>query len=301
MLTFDEILREVFDRGAERRIDDAAEERATIERAQWGDQDATLALVFAYAPTLRALTARHAARLGVEDARSVAVSGLIEAIHAFRLDGPHDRLAGTARQYVADRMAEEDTSLVSVPTRTRKRFFTILRKAEAGADDLSPAELQERAREIAPEYEMSVETFDAIRQALVDNRQAQFFEGAAESLKGSADLGSDPSLGRLDAAAPIWAPEDSDAFRDADNRLLAARALEAIDGREWTVSRYAYGFVTGDPLSDGEVAQEVSLDELGRARVAAGESSLSRSAAQRYRTAALRRMRDAVAAPGGDR
>lgn len=267
MSEFERIIADIFDRGAEHRLDQETE-REQIARAQWGDQDATIALLYAYAPVLRSLASRHAARLGVEEARSVAVSGLVEAIFAFDLARFDGRLAGIAHDYVANALHSTATTAVAIPERIVKRYLGIMRRADndyARALDLIAG----------GDVHMSRSVFLAVREALSANYLTEEEARAA-------------------TASPVWAPAGSDAFTDSDDRGLARAALAACSPVQRDVAVYAYGFATGDPMSDGEVAEAISVRDLGQDAVDQGQSVLSRAGVQRHRTKGVGVMREAL-------
>lgn len=274
--TFATVLSDVFDRSAERRIPSAAHERSTISLAQDGDEVATLALVYAYAPTLRAAAARHERTLGREEARQATVLGLLEAVHAFDLSSDYERLAAIVWEYVADAVQTAAGTMVaiSVPSRTLKRFFGILRRADG---DLEAAALA------APKHELSTESFWAIVDALrVDSTDVGRVGGAQQlryDLAGSASPGGahweSPVMTK---AQPLW--QDSDrGTSDAEDRILAEVALRSVDDFSRDVCRLAYGFSEADPIPDAEIAHRLGY---------------SRPKVQRTRTTALVKMRDAL-------
>lgn len=270
--SFEKVLIDVFEQEAEHRIADAAEERETIARAKAGDEAATIALIYAYAPALRNTTARYrnagdvwdgwtlVSSQNVDEARSIAVGGLIEAIYAFDLDGPHERLAATVWEYITAHFSENMAAIengLSVPSRSLKRFYGIVNRAER---DLVLAE------QIAPKYAMSRETFRAIRDAV---RAGRIEDEAV----------SDESTERLHASArPIW--DDRDNFAAAEDRILVEAAFEAVDTLEEDVVRDAYGFSDYRPLSDGVIATR---------------RGMTRPTVQRTRSRALGKMREALA------
>lgn len=250
---------EIFDRGAEQRMARLAE-RDAIWRAQQGDEDAVVALCLAYAPALRNAASKHTARLGADEARQTAVTGLMEAIYAFDLDEYEGQLAGIVVQYVSAALRDNSTDAVAVPEWQRRRFFGILKRAGGDVD---------KAAEMAPLYEMRVETFHALRVALCADRLSELPAYVADS------------------ATPIWGKDQPSAFDDFEAYTLAHTALGAVEGLERKVVRYAYAFENGEPMSDGEVAEAINRDTLGEQRTAAGESVLSRKKAQRTRVSAL--------------
>ena len=241
-------------------------EREKIALAQYGDQDATLALLKAYAPLLRRQASVHSARLGTEEARSQAVLGLIEAIHSFDLDAHDGQLAGLAPKVVSRVMndAEPDWQEVPVAPRTKRRYLDILKRADYDVD---------RAAEMAPEFDMSRATFLQIREAL-DVKHI----GDGQILLGQR-------------AVPLWADPEDDRFGDIDDLMLADAALGAVQGFQRDVVEHYDGFETGDPMRDAEVAQAISVRDLGEERVEAGESVTSRAKVERNRRTALGAMR----------
>lgn len=251
--TFSTVLAEVFEQGAEFPFASAEEERAAIRAAQIGNQDATVALIYAYAPALRRSTGqfRHAggAWAGTsasEDLRMAAVEGLMEAIHAFDPDR-YERLAATIAGHLAVSAASSFVGPValSVPVRTLTRFYGILRAA--GGDPVA-AEL------IAPEYEMKHETFRAVLEAV----------RAADTLDTPTD-GDEEGYAR--ATEPVW----DGRYADAEDRILAEAALGAVTGLERDVVEFSYGFRDYDPTPDAETGHRlgVSIQKVRRARTAA--------------------------------
>lgn len=270
--TFDAVLSDVFDRSAERRIPSAADERAAISLAQDGDEAATLDLVYAYAPTLRAAAARHERTLGREEARQATVLGLLEAVHAFDLSSDYERLAAIVWEYVADAVQTAAGTMVaiSVPSRTLKRFFGILRRADG---DLEAAALA------APKHELSTESFWAIVDALrVDPLDVKALGGTKAGIEGRHAVDGPSFVGAESHARPLWQHADR-GTSDAEDRILAEVALRAVDGFSRDVCRLAYGFSEADPIPDAEIAHRLGY---------------SRPKVQRTRTTALVKMRDAL-------
>ena len=263
MTAFETVLADIFDRGAEKRIDDLHTERETIAAAQSGDESATLALLYAYAPALRNLVSRHRDRLGEEDARSAAVEGVLVAIAEFDADSYDGRLAGPIRFHIANALQDSTHDTLPVPSRTVREFLAILRKADG---DLKAAAL------LAPSHGMALDTFFAVRDATMTAHLGDTQPDHAVSMYGSA----------------------RDAYAAVDDRLLADAALEAMDDLDEAVCRWSYGFETGSELSDAEVAQAMSEAELGIDRVAAGESVVSRATVQRRRKAGLAAARESL-------
>lgn len=275
MFDFGSVLTDVFDRRAEKRLS-LEEERVALAAAQLGDSEATLALVLAYAAALRNGVSwyRHAAPeaqpADIEDAKSQAVLGLLEAIKAF--DGTrHERLAATVVQYVRNALAVSAATATSftVPERTLKRFFAILREAAGNVYT---------AAALAPSFEMTTETFLAVLAAV---RNVDSYDELLES------AGRDGSSSRSDGvrssgsgdvlALPLW----DNAAPDVEDVILVEAAFRAVDTLEKDVCRMAYGFTDYDPIPDVEIA-----DKLG----------FSRAKVQRTRASALGKMRLALGA-----
>lgn len=265
MTNFEQITRDIFDNGAEARLDVEAE-RTAIAATKTGDEAATVALLYAYAPTLRSVVAAYARRgeghqFDREELTSAAVLGLLQAVAAFDLDGDQVRLAGTVHDYVVDAVgtAVADVVAVTVPTRTLKRFFAIIRAAKGD---------EAEAVKMAPSFEMSVDTFLAVRRAV---------NAASTDVPISGDEGEQRAWS--DAARPLWI--DGDAFEDATDRILVDLAFASVDDLEEDVCRMRYGFSSYEPMSDAEIGDVVGMPKR---------------TVQRRRTGALDKMRAAIGA-----
>lgn len=257
---------DIFDRGLTVELD-VEQERWLLADAQAGDAAATETLVRAYAPALRhGLKSWERAqgslpqRSDVEDMQAEAVLAVMEAIHAFDPE-KHRRLAAIAPEYVREAVssAAGSATTFTIPERTLKRFFGILRAAEGDTT---------RALELAPSYEMKRETFLAVLDSIRNTDSYDALAAAGEDGEGG---------GRDLAAQPVYANRE---IVDADHRILAETALRAIDdGLESQVVALAYGFADYDPQSDYEIA-----DRIGH----------TRSKVQRVRGGALTKMRSAL-------
>lgn len=261
----------IFETGAGAPIVDAADERAVIERATLGDSTAVEALLLAYAPLVRKLvgTHRHAggARSAdgmsshdLDDLRGAALLGFMEAIHAFDPE-KHLRLAAVVGGHLSDALrgtGSAPASALSIGSRTLKRFFGIVR--EAGGDLASAATL-------APQREMTVETFRSIVSAL---RDGESYNALADANEGEGGWESGASEFHHASTKPI---------ADVEDAMLVDAAFRAVDGTETSVCRLAYGFEDRDPISDAEIAEELGM---------------SRATTQRTRTRALDKMRSAL-------
>lgn len=270
MHNFDKALRDIFDRRVTTGKLPLKKEREAIRAAKCGDEEATLDLLYAYACALRKVSGmyRHAGGAWAggpgdcglaADRRMAAVEGFLKALYAFDLDGIHSRLAATIEGYIADSISTAviAPSAMSVPERTLKRFYSILRKADG-----DPV----RGATLAPQYSMTTETFTSVLTAL---RSTQSLDGPSVGADGPGD---GPDRLELPACGP-------DYYDDVEDRLLVEAAFAAVDSLEEGVCRLAYGFSDSDPLPDSEVGHRLGL---------------SRPKAQRVRASALGKMRAAV-------
>lgn len=264
-----------------------AEEAAMIARAQAGDDRATMTLIHSYGPTLRRAVSEfkggvldgqvsrsHSGygtpSLSVEDLQQAAIEGLLECLQSHD-PARNPRLAGRARAYVSNALKTQagTTSGFRVPERTLTRFYGIMAAADGDLGE---------ALQIAPEKGMSTDT-------LLQVYAAVGFETVDRDDEG------DEGGNFLDGATPIFTPSP---VVEVEDKILVEHAFGAVTDEEASVCRYAYGFATGDPLSDGEIVQALSETALGEARVAAGETVVSRAAVQRRRSKALGKMREAL-------
>lgn len=262
------VLTDVFDRGATVAPLDRETEIDLIADAKAGDSAAIVSLIRAYAPALRGQVSRHSEALGRDEARAVAMAGFVEAIHAVPAG---ERLALVLVNYLRDALqgALSSSSAFTVPHRTMKRFFAILRTASGDVTE---------AAKIAPEYQMTEETFLAVLDAV---RHVGSFEAAEDDKAGGFDkLGTRYTVGqeRGVGAVPLYALRQ---ITDADDKALVAIAFSAVDVLEAEVMRLAYGFADYDPQPDAEVGFRLGF---------------SRAKAQRLRVGALDKMKTAVGA-----
>lgn len=267
-MNLDKVLTDIFVRNIEHRFESAEAEREAIAAAKLGDEAATIAIMYAYAPAMRNGMAHFRYAGGVwsegfradhltQELRSLAVHGLIEAIHAFNPE-VHHRLASIAAKRIIQEMAELVGPVAfTVPTRTLTRFYSILRKADG-----DPV----KAAAIATKHSMTVETFMDVLSAV----RTTNLELASDEEDDSA------MLARWEAARPVWSRTE-DAAEDA---LLVEAAFDAVDDLEEEVCRLSYGFSDYDPVPDAEIGHRLGF---------------SRAKAQRTRSSALGKMRDALA------
>jgi RNA polymerase sigma factor (sigma-70 family) len=245
---------------APRSVDPLPEEveRSLIVRAQGGDETATETLLMTYAPALRSAVKRaRSTTLSQEDARSVAILGLMEAIRQFDPERGSS-LAPVLKHRLNDELTEavaQDRGGSYVPSRMVRRFFGILRAA-GGSVDAGAA--------LAPSFGMGSDTFrevaDAVRGVVSLDRLIEV-QGDVFFLRASA-IRVDRNL------------------VDADDRMLCETAFAAVDDVETDVCRMAYGFTEPDPVPDAEVAHRLGM---------------TRPTVQRRRVSALAKMRVALA------
>ncbi|MFG3715835.1 hypothetical protein [Micromonospora sp. NPDC047730] len=238
----------------------ADDEAAVIAAAQTGDEAATLRLFAAYQPALRAAV-RHTTRLDRDDARQAATLGFLEAVRAFDPDRHEGgRLAGVLRHHVADALSEASSDALggfTVPGRTLRRYFGILKRADG-----DPVE----AARIAPEFEMTAETFWAVWAGVTAN------DSLEEAIAAHGAV----------CVAPVGDLAEPRGVADAEDRVLAELAFRSVDDFERDVCRLAYGFADFDPQPDAEIGHR--LGGFGRLKI------------QRTRTRALGKMASALGA-----
>lgn len=267
MNAFALVLSDIFNNSAERRLS-LEDERSAIAAAQQGDQDALVALCYAYAAALRSASSnlRRAATdhllgapVDVDDVESAAVAGLIDAVYAFDPE-KYDRLAALAPSYIADSLSEVNSSAAGfrVPARTLTRFFGVLREAKGDAAF---------AARLAPERSMTTETFLDVLAAL---RVEGYHVTDGEDENGSG--------AELDGAL-VFDGAVTRTVADVEDQHLVEAAFAAVDTLEGDVCRLAYGFADFDPQSDDSVGVHMGL---------------SRQKVQRVRTGALVKMRAAL-------
>lgn len=238
----------------------ALEEAALIASAQAGDDGAKMRLVSAYGPALRSAVSRFAkgidsSDLSLDDLQSAALVALLELIET------HDpavspRLAGRVAQHLAAALGEEFTTAAAftVPSRTLKRFYGILKAADGDV---------ETAEGLAPDHGMTRETFRDVLSAV---------RGTT-----SLDAGSDEDgeSERGDAKPVVSASP----IVDVEDRILVDLAFRAVEDDEERICRLAYGFTEYDPQPDAEIAHRMGL---------------TRPTVQRKRAKALGSMRKAL-------
>ena len=251
-----------------------ADEAATIDAAQQGDERAKMTLLRAYGPALRAAVGRFKGGLGdgqvsrsndygtpssaVEDLQSAAVVSFLEIIET------HDprqnpRLAGRVTAHLADSLATQFSreAQFAIPKRTLTRFFGIMKAADG---DVVVAE------SLLSDYGMSMETFRSILAAVSTTSFDSFAPGEDEG-RGAGDV-----IGQS-AAEPVYSATP---ISDVEDRILVDMAFRPLNDEEVRIVELAYGFTEYDPVPDAEIGHRMSL---------------SRPAVQRRRASALSTMR----------
>ena len=263
---------DVFERGADERLD-LGTERELLAAAQTGDSDAQLRLIRAYGAALRNGVAFYTRALpgvpqtvDLEDVRSQAVMGLLEAIQAFDPE-VHERLAAIAASYIRNSVAAAagPVAAFTVPERTLKRFFGILRAADGDV---------RAAADLAPEYEMKRETVLAVLAAVRNVDSYDLLAGAVAVGSG----GGGWTVG-LHTEEPNVQPLNYTPVVDVDDAILVEAAFGAVDDLERDVIRQGYGFTEYEPLPDAEIAARMGY---------------SRPKIQRVRSAGVQKMRSAL-------
>lgn len=235
----------------------AEAESALIVAAQSGDEDAHAALSETYSALIRTAVTSHARFMDREEAEAAALVALCEAIAAWSPDRGVDRLGPLLRAKLEEELwdARANTRPVPVHYRALKRYYGLV--VEYGGD-------YHAAAAAAPTVEMAETTFWAVHAAVTQ----------------TADLS--------DVSAQI------DPWVSVDNHHMAWAALSAVDGEELDVTRHAYGFETGGPMSDAEIVEAISERDLSADDYGRGDRTVGRRTVQRRRAAALVTMRRAV-------
>ncbi|WP_424936630.1 MULTISPECIES: hypothetical protein [Bacteria] len=254
-------------------------ELSLIDRAQHGDNDAKNDLLMQYAPALRALVAREVTRSGgnvtSDEARANVLLAFWETVAS--CDGT-ERVARRLGHQAQE--TEHEYGLhpgLSVPARTRRKFYQARREAGAGGDVMAAA----RA------LGMADETIHAVRAAI----DADSFEGHVAHIS-TASPGSDISLsgGSLTGGAgwdtQITGLTEERGYATVEDAATCAIAFTAVDSVRGGIIRDAYGFTDLDPLPDSEIAHR---------------RGMTRSKVQRLRSEGIAAMRAALGAEEADR
>lgn len=219
---------------------------------------AKLRLLEAYSPVIRNAVRRYGSGLAsgltnareLEDLRASALVGALEAI-ATHDPEVYPRIGQRMVHHLNRALADENTTTFAVPSRTLTRFYGIVAAADGDFD---------AAEDLAPSFEMSVDTFRTLRN-LVASRSLDNF---------GDDDAAEPN------AAPLFAPSP---VVDVEDRILVDMAFRAMDDDELRICELYYGFTEYDPVPDAEIAHRVGA---------------SRPAVQRKRNKALAKARKAL-------
>lgn len=246
-----------------------AEEREFIARAQAGESEAFEPLLACYINNIRKAARVATKTTGVatpvtyEDAVSAGYLALVEAVLAVDLANPEYRVAGIISHALANAMSAVvgDALPVSVPERTLKRYYGIMRRAEGNVNV---------AVVLAPDFGMSIEVFLGIHGMVT----------SVDSL--DAEVGHDRDGG--EGATTLYdsvAVAMPDVETEALNRVLVQHAFTAVNETEKQIVRLSYGFEEyGDPVPDIEIGHRIGM---------------TRPTVQRNRNKALDKMRDRLA------
>jgi hypothetical protein len=210
------VLDNVFDNGAEKRLP-AEDERTCILAAKNGDSDAFVELIYAYAAVLRAYGKRYSPQFQ-DETRDIIVNALWQAIVDFDLESDSRRLGHRVHTPLLEAFHTNPGAGPHIPSRTLRRYYAALNKAEG-----DPFAAAEACHDADPD--MSRDNFWVIWAAL-------------------------NAFADLDEVLHVVPDE----FGTVEDHYLADLALKSLSGSELQVVRLAFGFVTGEPLSDAEVA-----------------------------------------------
>ncbi|WP_067201204.1 hypothetical protein [Microbacterium sp. XT11] len=264
--TLADILDAKLDRGSEPLPFD--EELSLIERAQSGDEDAYVTLLRQYAHGLRNLMkSEHSRASGLVDAEETRANVLLAFAEALAECDGSTRIAAKLKAKAYD--VAQDFHLVgalSVPTRTRQRYFQAMREAGPGGD------AEAKAAELGMSREVFIATATAFRVDSVDELIGSH-RRTDPGRRGNADAASDSEPVSFES---IYTERG---YATVDQRETVARAFEAVDELTGDIIRDAYGFTEYDPIPDAEIAYR---------------RGFSRSKVQRIRTEGIATMRRAL-------
>lgn len=247
-------------------------ELALIVAAQGGDQDAYVTLLRQYAHGLRGLAKSEYARAGGtvehEETRANVLLAFAEALA--KCDGS-TRIAAHLKPSALK--VADDFHLVggvSVPSRTRQRYFQALRETAPG----------ESAEKTAAKLGMSPDVFTAVQAAIAVGSFEFLSDAVTRQSEGSY---SGPGGGNNADSHPAFRGIAEDrSYATVDQAADVARAFAAVDELTEGIIKDAYGFTEYDELPDAEIAHR---------------RGFSRQKVQRIRTAGLATMRVALVGP----
>jgi hypothetical protein len=254
----------------------AEEEARLVVLAQVGDEEAMTALMRQYAPAIRGTLARFGETLDAEDAEQEAALAFLTLVHAH--DPATGRLAGRVKEYLAEGLHEAaaKSNGWTIPARTTKRFFSILKAADG---DVAQGE------RLASEMDMAPTTFVLLATLLRDTGS---IEALTERAEAEGSVGADGGVivggGVVD---PFVAVEDS---------LLVEGLLSLLDERETAIIRFSYGFdaLEAEDPKEGLAKTREEGYAVANDGVVARHLGLGRSTVARVRAKALATMREAL-------
>lgn len=234
-----------------------AEETALVIKAREGCDDSTLTLLTAYAPLIKANYRRRERTLDPEDVKCAILLGFTEALHEFDAES-HLRLAAVLPHNLKRQLAElnADSGGFSIPTRTMSRWVAIT----AAADQNIALGMK-----LAPEYQMSTNTYLDIYKALRDTGSLGLELELSEH-----DLEIIPLI---DVRTPE--PVDEDDLSLVEMVFTELGDTSDLTPNENKILKHAYGF-EGQAKTDDLVAYDLGL---------------TRPTVQRHRTNALKKGR----------
>jgi hypothetical protein len=227
-----------------------------------------------YRPGIRGLAARESKRMGgtvdIDELRANVLAAFVEAVHSTR---PGERVAvqldPSARQVASRHIL---VGGLSVPSRSRERYFQALREAQRnGTDPVDEAAALGLARESFFSVKAAI-GFDSIDRIIEEWRAPSSASGWSPSGGGNND--TEPGMSAI-YVEPGYA--------NAETRHMVRAALAALndDPVASVIVRDAYGFNDYEAIPDAEVAHR---------------HGLTRPTVQRKRMAALVTMHGAVCA-----
>lgn len=284
-------LNKVLFKGESVRIEDAAIERDLIAAAREGSGEAYVSLIYAYGSALRGMAREFGNQHfnhpnyswnapSDEDLHTACMEALDAALEAYD-PSRADRLAGVIGRHTAAHDAmraalnwtDRNGKGVHVPYGTLKKFYALVNAAwdDLGRDASFAESVDHAARHFADGH-MSGATIRAI---------GDIVDYAKPNVSLSAPCGGDED-DPLTWAEVLEDPTAVAAITRVEDKVMADKALAAVEPDERTIVRHAYGFAPESyrPMSDEEVA-EVTKHTLG----------YSRSTVQRKRSRALATMR----------
>lgn len=244
----------------------ADEEETTVRAAQAGDPDAFMAVLDAHGPLLRKYAAQAAKWVDTEEAQAEILLEFTNALMAYDKDSGRSggQIAGLVQLRLKEAVMACRLSALSVDI-PRKTYLRYRQAVDAANGDVNAA------RESAPSFDLSRDTFDAIHAVL----------GAT-----SLDVQEADAAPVADRAASLYVDESR---TTATVREEAREALDAIadDATATRIVHLAYGF------GDDEVGLYYDAEPLSDEGVA-DVMKTSRPTIQRKRKAALVQMRKAL-------